>query len=265
MKKIFLLLIMVMALNAGTIKTALLSVDEKEQIATVKLEKIDVGVSGFLVHTIAENHTTILNNVHVIAFNAETEIATLKMEPFNALNNNALPKGKWKAKVGDRVELAFGYSRSLLIAPSEEIYHQITKSVKTQWVHVDIFATVISYRGHPTPLKEDFEAMSIASSVGLLFIYLDKKLYTVDIKTFVILSVSDAPLTQDSVQLPFYSRVAHIEANWFGEGSDELESYEPHYYELLVTYNPHNKKLYENIKNGDEKLHYLLEKFELGE
>ena len=106
--------------------------------------------------------------------------------------------------------------------------------------------------------------MSIASSVGLLFIYLDKKLYTVDIKTFHILNISDAPLTQDSVKLPFYSRVEKIEANWFGEGSNELEDYEPHYYELLVEYNKENRELYEIIKNGDDKLHYLLDNFEIG-
>jgi hypothetical protein len=265
MKNIFLLLLMAFSLQASLIKAPLLSVDAKSQTATAKFEKIDVGVSGFIVHHISANHTSILKNVHVIAYDKASKIATLKMSPFNALKNNALPSGKWKPSVGDTVALAFGYTRSLLIAPSEEIYHRITTSVQTEWVHVDLFATVISYRGHPTPLKEDFEAMSIASSVGLLFIYLDKKLYTIDIKSFVILSISDAPLTQDSVQLPFYSRIKHIEANWFGAGSDEMKSYEPHYYELLVEYNPKNRALYENIKNGDAKLHYLLKKFDLGE
>jgi hypothetical protein len=119
-------------------------------------------------------------------------------------------------------------------------------------VHIDIFATIISYRGHPTPLKEDFNAMNLASSVGLLFIYLDKKLYTVDIKTFVILSISDAPLVQDTLQLPFYSRVEKIEANWWGEGSNELEVYEPYYFELLKEYNPQNKVLLENIEKFEE-------------
>ncbi|SFV50187.1 FIG00471841: hypothetical protein [hydrothermal vent metagenome] len=256
MKYLFLLLILALGMSASTIKTTLLSLDYKTQTATVKLDRVDVGVSGFLVHTIAENHTSILQNVHVIAYNKETKIATLKMEDFNALQNNALPTGKWKAVVGDRVELAFGYSRSMLIAPSEEIYHRITQSVQTHWVHIDIFATIISYRGHPTPLKEDFNAMNIASSVGLLFIYLDKKLYTVDIKSFVILSISDAPLVQDTLQLPFYSRVAKIEANWWGEGSKEIEAYEPYYFGLLKEYNPLNKELLENIEKfekGQEK------------
>lgn len=248
MKYIFLLLTLTLVLSGTTIKTTLISVDYETEIATVKLDKVDVGVSGFIVHTIAQNHTSILKHVHVIGFDKETKIATLKMEDFNALRNNALPTGKWKVRAGDSVELAFGYSRSVLIAPNEEIYHRITKAIKMQWVHVDIFATIISYRGHPTPLKEDFAAMGIASSVGLLFIYLDKKVYTVDIRTFVILSISDAPLVQDSLKLPFYSRVEHIEANWWGEGSDELEAYEPYYFGLLKEYNPKNSELLENIE-----------------
>jgi len=264
MKHIFLSLLLVFNLVAAVIKAPILSVDSEKSQATIKLERVDVGVSGFLVHTIAQNHTSILRNVHVISYDKTSKIATLQMSKFNALQNNALPTGKWEPQVGDSVELAFGYSRALLIAPSEEIYHQITKSVKVQWVHVDIFATILSYRGHPTPLKEDFLAMNIASSVGLLFIYLDKKLYTIDIQSFVILNISDAPLVQDSVRLPFYSRIETIEANWWGEGSDELEDYEPHYYELLVAFNKKNSKLYEIIKAGDTKNHFLLENFELG-
>lgn len=265
MKQIILLLLMNYALFAGLIKAPILSVNEKNATATIKLDHVDVGVSGFIVHKITESHSSILKNVHVASYDKETKIATLKMTPFNALRNNSLPMGKWKVAVGDEAQLAFGYSRALLIAPSEEIYHRITKSVQIQWVHADLFATVLSYRGHPTPLKEDFEAMSISSSVGLVFFYLDKKVYTVDIKSFNILSISDAPLTQDSIQLPFYSRVEKIDANWFGEGNDELEDYEPHYYELLVTYNKKNKQLYEIIKNADEKLHFLLDEFEIGE
>lgn len=250
---IFLLIFMISTLSASTINAPVLSINEVNQTLTIEVPKVDVGVSGFLVHHIAPGHSSILKNVNVISYDADTKIATLKMRPFSALKNNALPTGEWKPTVGDSVELAFGYSRALLIAPSEEIYHRITKSVRIQWIHPDLFATVLSYRGHPTPLKEDFEAMSDASSVGLLFIYLDKKVYTIDIKTFKILTISDAPLTQDSVKLPFYSRVKRIEANWWGEGSDELESYEPYYFELLKKYNSNNKALLENSK-----------KFELG-
>jgi len=265
MKQIFLLLILALGLSAGVVKATLISVDNKNNLATISVDKIDIGVSGFVYHFITPKHSSILKNAVVIAFDKETKIATLALTPYNGLKNNALPSGKWELAVGDEALLAFSYSRSMLITPSEEIYHFITQSVKTEWIHPDLFATILSYRGHPTPLKEDFEAMRNAMSVGLLFIYLNQKIYMLDLKSFVILNVSDAPLVQDSIQLPFYSRVAEIEANWFGVGSDTLEDYESHYYELLVKYNNKNKKLYAEIKNADEKLHYLLKEFNLGE
>jgi hypothetical protein len=231
---------------ASNIKLPVVSIDEKNDTVTVNIERIDIGMSGFIVHKIAPNHTSILKNVTVVAFDKDTQMATLKMTPYNNLRNNSLPSGKWKVAVGDDVELAFGYSRALLITPSEEIYHRISKAVNVQWIHPDLFATILSFRGHPTPLKEDFDAMSISTSVGLLYIYLEQNLYTIDIRSFKILGITDAPLTQDSVKLPFYSRVENIDANWFGEGSSELESYEPYYYELLDRYNKDNVE-FQNI------------------
>ena len=265
MKYIFLLLVMVFELSAGVIKSPIVSIDEDGETARIQIAKIDVGMSGFVSHQISANHSSILKNAVVVAYNATTQVATLKLSPYNGLVNNALPSGKWKVEVGDTAIFAFAYNRALLIAPSEEIYHQISKSVQIQWIHPDLFATVLSFRGHPTPLKEDFIAMSASGSVGLLFIYLDKKVYMLDINSFALLSISDAPLVQDSVKLPFYSRVDEIDAAWWGEGSNEMEEYEPHYYELLVENNKQNKALYEIIKNGDEKYHELLEEFEIGE
>ena len=263
MKRIVLLLLLVLELVASTIKAPILTIDEKNQEATIAIDKIDVGMSGFIVHTLDKDHASILNNVVVSAYDKESKIATLKMSSYDGLRNNALPTGEWKSEVGDTAILAFGYTRALLIAPSEEIYHRISKSVNIQWIHPDIFATVLSFCGHPTPLKEDFAAMSSATSVGLTFLYINQKVFTLDAKSFMILSVSDAPLEQKETSLPFYSRVQEIGANWWGEGSNDLEAYEPHYYELLVASNAKNKTLYNVIKNQDEKYHYLLKDFEI--
>ena len=265
MKKIVLFLILVLHLSANVIISPILSIDEKKDEATIKIKKADIGMSGFITHNIAKNHNSILKNIVVSAYDKESEIATLKMSSYDGLRNNALPSGKWKIQVGDNAILAFGYSRALLIAPSEEIYHLISKSVKIQWLHPDIFATILSFRGHPTPLKSDFYAMSVASSIGLVFIYLHQNVYTIDAKSFAILSISDAPLVQEKVMLPFYSRVEHIDENWWGEGSEPMTEYEMNYYELLVKANPKNNNLYNIIKKQDEKYHFLLEKFEIKE
>jgi len=265
MKYILILLVALFELNAGVIKSPILSLDSDKDIATINIDKIDVGMSGFIVHEIVPERTSILKNVVVTDYDTSSKVATLEMSDYTGLRNNALPTGNWSVKVGDTAVFAFGYSRALLVAPSEEVYHQISKSVKIEWIHPDIFATILSFRGHPTPLKEDFEAMSIASSVGLIFIYVEQKLFMLDAKSFKILTVNDAPLVTDNVVLPFYTRVETIDAAWWGEGSDELESYAPHYLELLVEYNNKNKNLYEIIKNGDAKYHDLLDNFEIGD
>ena len=265
MKKIVLFLIIALHLSASVIKSPILSIDENKKEATIKVEKVDVGMSGFILHHIAKNHNSILKNIVVKSYDSESKIATLKVSDYDGLRNNALPSGKWNIEVGDTAILAFGYTRAVLITPSEEIYHRISTSVKIQWLHPDIFATILSFRGHPTPLKDDFYAMSVATSVGLVFLYIDQKVYTLDTKSFEILSISDAPLVKDNEVLPFYSRVEHIDKNWWGEGSEALTAYEPHYYKLLIDSNPKNVNLYNIIKKQDKKYDYLLKDFKIKE
>ena len=234
-------------LFGGVIKTPILSVNESAQTVTIKVKKLDVGVSGFVVHRLGKYNSTILKDVTVVSFDKEKQIATLKMKAFDQLIQNALPTGNWKVEVGDIAILAFGYSRGFLIAPSEEVYYRITKATgQLQWIHPDLFATILSLNGHPTPLKEDFNKMSIATSAGLVFFYLNQKLFTVDAKSMKILNISKAVLSQDSVSLPFYSRVDTIESawyDWFDEGAEDLENYEEYYYGLLQESNPNNTGL----------------------
>ncbi len=254
MKYIVLALVLVLQLSAGVVKSPLVSVDKENSVATIKIDKIDVGMSGFIVHSIAPEHTVILKNIVVSHYDTKTKIATLEMSSFDALRNSALPSGQWSVRVGDTAVLAFGYTRGLLIAPNDEIYHRITRSVKNlQWIHPDIFATILSFNGHPTPLREDFTKLSIATSVGLIFLYIDEKLFTIDSKSFKILTLTDAKLKQNSTKLPFYTRVENIDAAWWGAGSNELTAYEPYYYELLTEANPNNKELQKLVNNFNMK------------
>ena len=244
MKHITLFLIFTLTLFAGVMKTPILSVDNVNNVVTVKVNKIDIGVSGFVVRRLSQRTSSILKSLEVIAYNEQTGIATLKMQKFESLEQNSLPTGKWEVEVGDIAILAYGYTRALLIAPNEEIYYRITKATKqVHWLHPDVFTTILSFNGHPTPLKSDFSAMSNATSVGLIFFYLQQKLFTVDAQSMKIINISDAALNQKEVKLPFYSRINEIDADWFGEGSDELESYEPYYCKLLHENNPNNKEI----------------------
>ena len=267
MKLIVLLFAVLLRLSAGVLVAPLESVDKENMLATIEVESIDVGMSGFVYHQISKGHSSILNNAVVVGFDAEKNRATVQLTPYTGLHNNALPTGKWSASAGDTAVFAFAYNRGLLIAPNEETYYRISKGVKIEWVHPDLFATILSFRGHPTPTKADFIAMSDMSSVGLIFIYLDQKVYMIDSKSFHILGINEAPIIADSEHLPFYSRIESISSPWWkfwGDGNDELKEYAPHYYELLVKNNPYDERLYEAVKNGGEKLHYLLNDFKIG-
>ena len=105
--------------------------------------------------------------------------------------------------------------------------------------------------------------MSVNTSVGLFFIFLENRVYTLDAKSFKILAITDAKLEQKETQLPFYTRVPEIDSAWWGEGSSRLEEYEPHYYELMIKANPQSKELYDIVKNSSKKVQKLLEEFDI--
>lgn len=268
MKQLFLILVIAFDLFGAVLKSQIISINEEGSEAIVQNEGIEEGVSGFIIHEIDKDHSVILKNAVVTSYDKKTGNAKIALSDFNALSNNSLPNGKWKVKVGDSVLLAFGYAKGVLIAPNEEIYYRITKNSKLQWVHPDLFATILSYNSHPTPLRGDFDELSVKSSVGLVFIYIEGRVFTLDAKSFKILTITDAKLEQKEVNLPFYTRVPEIDSSWwkfFDEGNRKLKEYEPHYYSLLAKANPQDKTLYEIIKNGGEKFEGLLKYFKIKE
>ena len=233
MKKIFLLSILVMQLCAN-FETKILTIDNSSNSLTIKAKNLKKGMSGFIVHNISKEHSIILNSVKVSNYNAKTDIATLKIEKFTTLNSNSVPKPIYLPTTKDKVVLAYAYNRALLIAPNEEIYYKIKKNIKINWISSDIFASFLSANGHPTPLREDFEKFIVTMRIGLIFIYLDKKLYTLDAKSFKVLNTTKLDLDEKNIKLPFYSRIEKIEANWFGDGSNELKEYSPYYNSLIL-------------------------------
>ncbi len=235
--------------------------------AVISVPMIDVGVSGFIVHRFNSEHSAIIASAVVTDFDVQSGEATLTLSPYDGLRQNSLPSGKWQPEAGDLAVLAYGYERAMLIAPSEEIYHQITKRITTlDWVHPDGFAAYLSYRGHPTPLGEDLQGYCSVASIGLIYLYSAETLFTIDCKSLTLLQLTPAPFSNaETPKLPFYSRVEKIEANWFGRGSSELESYEPYYLELLVLNNPKDSKLYHFIKSNNSLSGVLLDEFEIEE
>lgn len=251
-------------LEAAELHLTLEHVSDDKKSATVKTARVEPGVSGFVVRHFTPEHSAIIANAVADRYDEDSRTLKVSLSEYTGLRQNSLPKGEWEPEAGDELILAFAYSRGTLIAPTRQIYRQITEQVKTvEWMHPDTLATYLSFQGHPSPLKEDLSGFCTVATTGLLFFYIGDALLTADCQSLSVLQISRAGLSYDHPQVPFYTRVKEIDANWFGAGSDTIEDYDAYYLKLLVENNPHSKKLYDFIQSLPSSERELLDEFDL--
>ncbi len=251
-------------LEASSISTPLLSIEEKH--GTIEAPELKVGMSGFIVRHFDATHSSIIANARVIELNTASNRAVVEFSTYDGLRQNSLPSGTWNPKVADEVVIAYDYGRALLIAPNDDAYLALTASIPNiEWIHPDLYATYLSHKGHPTPQVEDFRSFCTSTSIGLLFVQSAQTLFTLDCKNFALLQSVESLTKDKKSQTPFYTRVPTIRAAWWGKGSSKLDSYEPYYLELIALSNPKNKELYKLYKAKFGEKSALLRHFDLKE
>ena len=251
-------------LHAGELHLKLQNVSEDSRTGTIQSQRVETGVSGFVVRRFSPEHTAIIASAVTTGYDANRTLLGVAFSPYTGLRQNSLPEGNWEPKAGDEVILAFAYSRGVMIAPTREVYLNLTGQVKTiDWVHPDTLATYLSYEGHPSPLKKDLSGFCSVTTTGLLFVYLYDSLFTVDCHSLGLLQISKAAAEYSNPMRPFFSRVEDIDANWFGAGSGRIDDYETYYLELLVENNPQSQKLYDFIQSSSSADKQLLDEFDL--
>ncbi|MDP3300734.1 MAG: plasminogen-binding N-terminal domain-containing protein [Sulfuricurvum sp.] len=264
MRILFLSLFCMGMIQASPISTPLL--DTNEDRGTIQASQLKVGMSGFIVRHFDDKHSSIIANARVSTINADTNRAQIDISPYDGLRQNSLPSGKWTVKANDEVVMAYDYERALLIAPNLDTYNTLSGSIpNVEWVHPDTYATYLSHEGHPTPLVKDFHQFCTANSIGLLYIQSADTLFTLDCKNFALLETRPALSEKKEPMTPFYTRVPAIRANWFGEGSSRLKSYEPYYLEEIALKNSKNKELHTLYKAKFSENSALLRNFNVKE
>lgn len=268
MHKFLSIFLLPLFLYAAEIHLPVKTVSDNGKSATVNIQQIAEGVHGFVVRHFTNDHSVIVADAYVSKFDASTGVATLALSAYDGLKQNSLPNGNWHVQVGDEVILAFGYSRAILLAPNEDIYHIITKNIHgVEWIHPDNFATYLSFHAHPAPYKDDISSYCRLAEIGLLYTYVNNALFTLDCQTLSLIQLTPVELEYKESKLPFYSRVEEIATSWWvwGEASRPLEAYDPHYLELLVEYNSASKPLYDYINKLETPEHELIENFKIEE
>lgn len=229
------------ALISEPMSSNIISVNDEEETVNINFAKgAQVGMYGVIIKSLDATHEIALKWIEITAI--QGELISAKMIPILALEQNALPTGNWVPTAGDKVVLGYNYHRALLIAPNPSVYKKVTTFHKERkWVHPDIFTTILSSHGHPSPLVEDFTSTCRTNNIGTVSFVFDKSIISVDCQSFKIIQNKTISLKTDEIQLPFYTRITHIEANWFGEGNDEVEDYNTYYVDLIAENNPQNE------------------------
>lgn len=260
----FLALLTLGILEASPISTTL--IDVQGDRGAIEAPQLKVGMSGFVVRHFDTTHSSIIANVRVAQTTPSSNRALVTFSPFDGLRQNSLPSGTWKPQPNDEVIIAYDYGRALMIAPNDDTYNALTKSIpNVEWIHPDIYATYLSHEGHPTPLVSDFHRFCTSGSIGLLFVQSAETLFTLDCKNFTLLQTTNSRSIGKESLTPFYTRVPNIRAAWWGEGSSKLDAYEPYYLEEIALNNPKNKELYELYKAKFGEKSALLRHFDLKE
>jgi hypothetical protein len=218
-------------INLNPYHSNILSVDK--EIVTIKNDPaIALGATGIILHTFKEHHKTIISSVEVTKRDADR--IYLKLRPFNAIAQEALPSYSIAPKVGDEVILNFLYQRAMAIVPDKQSYDMVVKSYDAfNWVHPDIFAASLAKSYTPTPTKEVFQEMCTRQNIGLILFDIEGEGRFVDCRSFK--TISKIPLPQSTTtQTPFYNRIETIKSRMFGLfGGKGIKDYNSYYKKLL--------------------------------
>ncbi len=202
-------------------------IEKNREFGKISAKNLEIGETGFVIKQLANN------NKIVIAYGEFLGGDRVHFLKFDALRQENLPKGKWLPEVGDIIEFKNNSNRALIIADSFEKYLQIEKKFDRDWIHPDLFATVLTINGHQSPLLSDFIEFCEENSVGRIFFGFKNKIVETECLSMREIKNYSFSGRIGELQKPFYSRIEKINPNWFGEGTNEIGEFESYYRSIL--------------------------------
>ncbi len=227
MFKHFLVLLLLLSLVEASYKI----LEANKESISIEKTSWPIGTSGIIKHQVNDSHSAIISRVEVISHDAKTH---LKVLPFKDLYQDALPNLVKTPTTSDLVELGWMHERVLVISPSQSAYQLLEKSqVGKSFINSDLFALALSKEGHPSPLKEDFQRFCQSYDIGVIEFIIGQQIFKVDAHSFKVLEKITVSFPKADAKLPFFSHLKKVNADMWGEGSDEISNYDSYYLSLL--------------------------------
>lgn len=178
---------------------------------TITLNKEFVkGISGIVVHYYNQKHSAIVATV-VSMGKDKAKIVDAKY-----VHNDRLPDIATPVKLGDTAIMGYLYNRSLLIAPNEATYKDVTTIYPNiDFVNPDLLAFSMMRDGQEMPTRQSIQDYCNQNAIGLVFIVTADMGYFLDVNSFEILSVEPVD-SSGSRMLPFFMRLERIDGGVAG-------------------------------------------------
>jgi hypothetical protein len=202
-----------------SIKTTVKSINSKKEVTLAT--SIPKGRSGIVIHSYGNGLFAITHTAISLGGNRAS------IGKYNMLKHENLPTIKTPIKAGDQVIFGNLYNNVLLIAPDEQSYSNITKSIKRVWIHPDMFATYLISNDEDEITLKNLKRFAIDTQVGLVAILAKNELRILDpISGKYIAKISQSYISPKP-QSPFYARVEQVSVNIFSE--DDKKEFLPYY------------------------------------
>lgn len=168
------------------------------------------GVSGIIVHHYNDKHSAIVATVVSLGAK-EARIVNAKY-----VQNTRLPDIATPVSVGDKAVMGYLYNRSLLIAPNQATYDDVTGIYPSMdFVHPDLLAFSMMREGIDMPTKESIQEYCNQNAIGLVYLVAADMGYFIDVNSFQILSVEPVDSSGDRM-LPFFMRLERLDGGVVG-------------------------------------------------
>jgi len=224
MNKIILMVLSTFVLMAidlpQPIKTTIKSINNNSQVSLAN--SIPKGRSGIVIHSYG-------NGLFAITHTAISQGGTkATIGSYNMLKHENLPTIKTAIKQGDQVIFGNLYDNILLIAPNEQSYSSITKSIKKVWIHPDLYASFLIINDEDSITPKNLKKFAIESQVGLIAIVAKDGLRIFDpISGNYLKKIAINTSANSKALSPFYARFEQISTNVFSE--DDKKEFPPYY------------------------------------
>jgi hypothetical protein len=210
MKKLLSFLLTTLSLMAIELPTPVGTTIKTNHRGAVQLtQNVQKGMSGIVVHRYGNGLSAITNTIIAHGGNRAT------LAPYSLLSHERLPTIKTEAKEGDKAIFGNLYNNVMLIAPNEQSYSQITKSIKRSWIHPDIYASYLINHNATEISLDNIRDFAIKNQVGLVLIATQNSLLILDPISKAYLSKLPLNLSNKKAQSPFYARFEQIDSGAF--------------------------------------------------